>query len=281
MRPLGDSLSRLTQDTWSVYSFTATLVAAPIKEVVTFAAVGVIAWKLDARLAVLCVGMAPLLGFSSWWFGKRLKDKARQSRKAQSDLLSFVQQTLSIIPLVHSYCAEARNRRKFDALAQHAVTVGQQSSLVTNSYGLLNGAIVTLGTSLLLFAGGLRVFEGTLPLGTLLGILAYGRTLQKSAGGLLKVYAALKPLEASMERVVEVLSSSETIPEAPGAQPLPERGDGPRGHIQFEHVTFGYEESRPVLDDVSLEIFPGEMIALVGDTGAGKEYARVDVASVP
>ncbi len=110
MRPLGDSLSRLTTDTWSVYSFTSILVAAPIREMATFAAVGIVAWKLDTRLAMLCVGMAPLLGFSAWWFGKRLKARARQGRQAHSDVVSFVHQILSALPLVQAFRSEGRNR---------------------------------------------------------------------------------------------------------------------------------------------------------------------------
>ncbi len=112
--------------------------------------------------------------------------------------------------------------------------------------------------------------NGTLPMGTLLVFLVYGRTLQKSVEGLLNVYASLKPLEASMERVAEVLASSDAPSEAPDAKPLPDPGEGFRGHIQFEHVTFGHEAGRPVLQDVNFEVRPGEVVALVGHTGAGK-----------
>jgi ATP-binding cassette subfamily B protein/subfamily B ATP-binding cassette protein MsbA len=97
--------------------------------------------------------------------------------------------------------------------------------------------------------------------------LAYVRKMETSSAGMFKVFAKLKAVEASIDRLVEVMDSEEVIRDAPDAKPLPIPH---RGHIRFENVSFGYEPDRPVLVDVSLEALPGQLIALVGPTGAGK-----------
>lgn len=266
--PVGDSLDRLTADTWCVYKLTDGLLIAPAQKTITLITLGAVAWQLNRDLAVCSLAMAPLMAWASLKFGQPLKERARTAREARARLVSFVHQTLSSIPVVQAFAAENRNWDRFHELADDAVTVSQRSTLLTSYYGLVTGLITVTGTAVILFVGGRQVLAGALTLGGFMVFLAYLRTLQGAAESLLTLYGTLKPLEASMDRVIEVLESdADEIRERPATVALPGR---PKGQVRFHEVTFGYEPGRPVIQRVSFEVQPGETIALVGATGAGK-----------
>jgi ATP-binding cassette subfamily B protein/subfamily B ATP-binding cassette protein MsbA len=269
-RSVGDSLSRLTTDTWCIYTLTADVLMAPGQRMLTLTTIGIVAWKLDPGLATLSLLLAPALGVSSFFFGRRLKRRARLGREAQTRLLSFVYQTLEAIPVVQAFATAPLNEQRYQTLAADAVILSQRGTLLTSAYGLVNGLIITTGTALVLYVGGHRVLSGTLSIGTLLVFLSYVRTMQGAAEQLLRTYGNLKQVEASIDRVVEILATEEEVRDAPGARPLPPRREGRSGQIRLEGVTFGYESGRPVLEGVSLEATPGETVAVVGPTGAGK-----------
>jgi len=266
-RTVGDSLSRLTGDTWCIYSVTDGLLVAPIQQAITLAVMITIGFALDPVLAWLALAVAPLLALSSRYFGKRLKVRAKLGREAQSRLMSFVHQTLRSLPLVKTFGTELRNSRSYARLAGEAVHLAQRGTLLGSAYGLVNGLITTAGVALVLYVGSSRVLSGAIPLGTLLVFLSYVRRMETASGAMFKIYTKLKAVEASVDRILEVMDSDELVRDAPGAGPLP----GPhRGHVRFEDVTFGYEAGQPVLHNVCFEALPGQTIALVGPTGAGK-----------
>jgi ATP-binding cassette subfamily B protein/subfamily B ATP-binding cassette protein MsbA len=131
---------------------------------------------------------------------------------------------------------------------------------------LATGLVTTAGRGLVLYAGARQVMAGTLTVGGLLVFLAYLGTLQDQIGQFAGIYAKLQGARARIDRVTEVLDAEPEVRDRPGVPPLPPA----RGHMRIEEVTFAYEPGRPVLKDVSLEARPGEVVALVGHTGAGK-----------
>jgi ATP-binding cassette subfamily B protein/subfamily B ATP-binding cassette protein MsbA len=268
-RTVGDSLSRLTDDTWCIYKLTDSILVTPGRQFITLATIGAVAYRLDARLALISLLVGPALAASAWFFGRRLKHRARLNREAQSRLLSFVQQTLTALPIVQAFASQTRNAQQFQRLAADAVTISQRNTLSTKSYELVNGFFLTCGAAIILFFGSQRVLAGALSVGSLLVFLAYLKTLHSAAQTLLTNYGNLKSVEASIDRVLEILDVKEAVHDAPGATILPTRSR-PLHSVSLENVTFGYEAGRPVLHNVSLEAKAGETLALVGATGAGK-----------
>lgn len=269
--PIGDSLSRLTTDTWCVYKLTDDLLIAPAQKVLTLLSLGLVAYNLHPELATYALVTMPLMAAATIFFGDRIKRRTHLGRQAQSRLLSFVHQTLSVIPIVQTFDTQSRNRQHYHVLAADAVMLSQKATLLTSVYGLVTGFITVAGTGFIIFMGGRHVLQGTLSLGSFLVFIAYLRTLQSAAESLIRLYGSLKPLEASLERVLEILDTPrDDVPDAPDAPALPAPASGRGPHLRLENVTFGYEPGSPVLRNVTLEAKPGETVALVGPTGAGK-----------
>src|SRR6266567_7605992 len=269
-RTVGGFLSCLTGDTWCVYSVTSTLLISPMQHTLTLLAVGSVAWRMDPSLAALTLLIAPALGGSSIFFGRRLKRRNRLNREAQSRLLSFVHQTLTVIPIVQAFGTEDSNKHQFRRLSADAVERAQRNSLLKNTQGLVNGLTRTIGVAIVIDAGGQRVLSGSLSVGSLLLFISYQRAMQGALQGLLGIYANLKSAEASVDRVFEILNAEEDVRDAPGARPLKNARRDQRGHVRLDNIIFGYQPDRPVLRCISLEALPGESIAIVGPTGVGK-----------
>jgi ATP-binding cassette subfamily B protein/subfamily B ATP-binding cassette protein MsbA len=267
---VGDLLDRLSTDTYCVYTVAESLLVSPGRNLLTLTAVTSVAWGLSPRLALVSLAAAPVLAGMALLFGGRLTRRSQTRRRAEARLLSFVHQTLTAMPVVQAFGSEVRNRRTFDGLAADAVTFSQRETFLSNACESMTGLATAIGAAAVLLLGGQDVAAGRMSVGSLLVFVAYLRSMQGAFRGLLSTYGALKRAEASIGRVREVLESDDEVREAPSARPLPSPPSGERGHVRIEAVTFGYEPGRPVLRDVSLEARPGETVAIVGPTGAGK-----------
>lgn len=266
-RDVGDSLSRLGGDTYAVYGLTDSLLITPLHQLLTLVIVGYAAWLLDPQLALITMIVAPLMTLSSRYFGNHIKQRTRWNREARARLLSFVHQTLTSIPIVHAYSAEGRNIERFRTLSDDAVASSQGGVLATVGLSQVNGLIGALGTAVVTYIGAVRVLEGSLSLGSLLVLLAYLRALQINAQSLFDTYGSLRAASASLDRVLEVLEEPQDIVDRPGAHKLRSRA---HGHLRIDNVTFGYEAGEPAIADIDLDVEPGQLVALVGRTGAGK-----------
>lgn len=267
---IGESLSRLTGDTYCVYSLAHGLLVGPAHQILVMGSMGLVAWKLEPTLTAVTLVTVPALAASALFFGEKLQRTSRVTREAETRLMGFVHQTLSAIPVVQAFGTRLLNRITFQRLAAHATEATQRGSLFKDVYGMVNGLALTLGTALVLFLGGKRVMAEAMSVGDLLVFLAYLRSWHDATQELLRTYGELRSVRAGMDRVMEILETSEGVREIPGAKALtPQRPHSGR-HLRLEGVTFGYEPGRPVLRSLSMEARPGEMVAIVGPSGAGK-----------
>jgi ATP-binding cassette subfamily B protein len=263
---VGDTMSRITVDGWAVHKVLDTLCFAPAHALLTIVAMIVLMSQLDGKLTWIALLTAPLMVCASFLVGKPLRAAAKLRREIESRIQSHIQQTLTGIPVVQAFGQEEREQEKFEKFADSAIRVQQRSTLIGSVNSLTSGLITTLGTGIILWFGAHHVLAGTLTIGSLLVFLVYLNSLQTQMKTFTGVYTTMQGLSASVDRVVEVLGAAPEIADQPDARPI----SRVRGQVQFENVSFAYAPDQPVLSGISLTASPGETVAIVGATGAGK-----------
>ena len=270
LRPVGDLLGRITTDSACVYQLASDLLVTPARELLTIFTISVVAWILDPILAVLLLTAVPVLALSAQFFGERLKNRARLNREAQASQDSFVHQTLTAMPIVQTFTREAQNNDHFSYLS-NAITMRAQKGVFTGQiFQFINGGSLALTTALVILVGGQRVLSEDISLGSLLVFIAYAMTLRESSISLMNTYGNIKGMEASIDRVLEILDDKNEVLDHQDAQPFIRQPNCQGIEVTFENVTFGYESDSYVLNNINLTAHAGETIALVGATGAGK-----------
>ena len=265
-RPVADSLSRVTDDAWCLHTVVDDLLFTPGHALIVVAGLVAVMLHLDVALTVVAVATAPLMVAASLLLGDRARTAGRQQRLVESTIQTHIQQTLAGLPVVQAFGQEDRQRRRLQELAGRAIHWEKRAALVSALNCLGSDLVGTLGAGVILLVGSYRVLHGELTLGTLLVFVAYLTSLQTQLRAITSVYGKLQSTRGRIERVMEILETDPEV-EDPAEPLIIERA---RGAVRFEHVSFGYEPDRPVLHDVSLDIRPGELVAIVGATGAGK-----------
>jgi ATP-binding cassette subfamily B protein/subfamily B ATP-binding cassette protein MsbA len=263
---VGDSMSRITGDAWCAYKVVDTLLLAPMQALILSAGMVVLMAQVDLGLTLLAVIVAPFMAGTSFWTGRRLRWVARARREIESGLQAHVQRTLSGIQVVQSFTQEQREQQRLEELTAAARRAQRRNALVGSCCNLLSGLMLCGGTAAVLWVGAGHVLTGRLSLGSLLVFLAYLTSLQGQLKAFTEIYGTLQETAASIDRVVEMLEADLEVQDRPGAVALP----AVAGAVGVEDVGFGYEAGRPVLQGVSLEARPGQTVAIVGPSGAGK-----------
>jgi ATP-binding cassette subfamily B protein/subfamily B ATP-binding cassette protein MsbA len=220
---------------------------------------------LDPVLTAVAVAVVPAMAWASLKMGGRVRRAGELRRRVMGQLQALLHQSLTGLPVVQAFGQEDRVHARFVDLSARAVAAERRSALVGSVNGLLVGMISAVGTGVILLLGASRVLAGDMSVGSLLVFLAYLATLQAALSSFAGVYTSLQAIRPQVDRVMEVLDTVPEVADGPGV--VPGRA---AGHVRLEGVVFGYEPGRPVLHGVSLEACPGELVALVGATGAGK-----------
>jgi ATP-binding cassette, subfamily B, bacterial len=265
-KPIGDSISRIAGDSWAVHQVVDSLLFSPVHASFYIIGMVVLMARMDAGLTLVAVAAAPLMAVGSLAAARAVRRASTRQRQVDSALNSHVQQTLSGISVVQSFGQEQRHHLRFRRFARSAIRVQRQAAIANNVNDLLTGLVTTGGSGVVLWIGADHVLHQRLTVGGLLIFMAYLGGLQLQVRPFTNIYTSLQTSRGSIDRVMEVLDAEPEVTDAPGAVALRRV----RGHVVFDDVGFGYEPDRPVLQNVSLEARPGETVAIVGHTGAGK-----------
>ncbi len=261
-----DSVYRLDADAYCVHDLVMAgmlpLVTAFLKLAVMF----IILARLDLSLALLSLAIMPFLFVSLRYYSSRMIERAEQVKELESNLLTRAFETLSSIRIVKSFAREKYELARFVASGADTMRARLRLTWQESLFSVAVTAITLTGTALVLGVGGLHVLRGELTVGGLLVVIAYLAAVYNPLSSIAHTTGSLQQAVVSARRVREVLAIAPEPFDSPGGVDA----TGITGEVRFEGVSFAYEPERPILSDVSFSAQPGELVAVVGLTGAGK-----------
>jgi ATP-binding cassette subfamily B protein len=263
---LGDIVSRLNNDISEIQRVAAEAALAWVGNVLFLAGSLVMMVWLDWRLALIALAPLPISLIALGFYRRRLEGRVAELRQKSADIGSFLIETLQASTLIVASNAQLREQDRFRTLNSGFIDALMRMQRVTYFAGGLPGTVLSVGSAIAFFYGGLRVIEGTLTLGTMGAFLAYQMRVFAPAQALMGLYASLATARVSWSRVREILDAPIDVIESPRAEPIA----APRGELAFEAVTLGTDRQVKVLDAVSFVARPGTSVALVGGSGVGK-----------
>ena len=266
VRRLGDLLTRLSGDIAAIEDLLVTGLAALVTHLATLVLFVSLLIYLDPGLLAVAAGMVPVLAALTVVEARRGRRAQRALRESTSELTSTAEEGLSAVALVKAFARGPFEVARFAKVADDSAVARLQMVRLRAVFPPLSDLVTACGTAVVVVLGARQVLAGQLSVGSLVVFISYLVSLYVPVQGLGRLGSSVQRALVGGERVVEVLETPSTMRDRVGADPLPPL----QGRVALQQVTFGYAPERPVLHDVTFEIAPGEMVALIGASGAGK-----------
>jgi len=241
----------LVDTTWAVMNITTSMIFMLI---------------INWRLALIVMLTIPVLLVIAIRFRKRILVEFRKSRKANSKITGSYNENISGVRVVKALGREAENLNEFEPLTDEMYSSSYHAAWLSALFLPMVQIISSIALGFIVWYGGLQANLGIMTIGGIQAFVSYLTFMMWPIQDLARVYAEMQHSIASAERIFTLLDSAPEVFDRPGAT---DPGTI-KGTIEFDHVEFTYEDGKPVLTDFSLKVEPGEMIALVGQTGGGK-----------
>ena len=262
----GDLISRVTSDIDAIQSLVSNALLGMLVNVLTLVGMILVMLFMSWTFTLIALLVVPALFFVVYRFTRRIKNASRAVRQKEGEVVNVLEEVLSSIRVVKAFAREDYEQKRFERESLASVETTLQARSLKAKLAPLVEVIVAAGTCLVLWYGARLVMTGDLTSGELLVFLMYLGKMYKPMRELSKMTDTISKATVGWERIREVLETDMQVRNVRGARPAPRF----KGKIEFDQVNFSYDGSRPTLDDVSLNIEPGQLAALVGPTGAGK-----------
>ena len=269
--PVGRLITRVTNDVEVLNELFASGIVTVFGDVFTLLFIVVAMLLLDWRLALVTFLVLPFVAGVAFLFRSRIRTAYREIRVRLARLNAFLQERLTGITVLHLFGQEGAAARRFREIDREYLDAHLRSITYYALFFPIIQVLTAVAVALILSYGGIRVLDDALTVGVLAAFLQYAARFFRPIQDLSEKYNMLQGAMASSERIFKLLDTESAIADPPRPRPLPDPG---RGEIEFRDVWFAYqkdgEEWDWVFRDVSFRIAPGERVAVVGHTGAGK-----------
>jgi ATP-binding cassette subfamily B multidrug efflux pump len=265
-QPVGKLVTRLTNDIQNMREMFTSVIVTLFNDFIRLGGILLILFWMDWRLALALSLFIPLILVNMTWFNRMAREAFRAIRTHLARINAFLQESLSGMIVIQLFLRERDTERRFAALNQ---TFFEKALHQIKIFGAFMPFIETLNifsTGVIIWYGGTEILRDRMTIGILVAFLSYMRLFFQPMRELSQKYSIIQSAMASAERLFQLLDtrSALTLPTSPLKPPEV------RGKLVLDRVSFAYDPEQPVIRELSLSIAPGETVAIVGPTGAGK-----------
>jgi ATP-binding cassette subfamily B protein len=265
-REVGDLLYRLTADTFAIQTLTMNGFFPLVTSGVLLGGMLVVMVRLDWVLTLWALAIIPGLFAMIGGMSRRITALATDARVKESALWALAQRTIGAIRVVQAFTTEEEEQRRFTGTSRASLDANLRLYTFQTVYGAAVNVLIAAGTAGVLWVGAMHVLGGVLTIGDVLVFTSYLASLYAPINTLTQTYGLVQGARVGAERVFEIL---ETAPDLTDGSRELARAEV-RGEVVFEGVEFAYEPGRPVLRGIDFRAAAGQVVAIVGATGAGK-----------
>ncbi|HEY6393885.1 MAG TPA: ABC transporter ATP-binding protein [Candidatus Binataceae bacterium] len=265
-REIGDLMVRITYDTFSIQTIAMNGFFPVLAATILLAGMFSVMIRMDALLTLVALAVVPMLFVLIASVSGRIDRLAGGARIKESKLFTVAHRSLAAIHVVQAFTREGESYREF--VESSSESLGENLRLYTfqTLYAGAVNVLIAVGTALVIYLGALHVMSGRLTIGDLIVFTTYLASLYAPVNQMFQTYGQVQGAKAGLKRCFELLEIDPEIKDRPNARPLYRA----QGNIEFDNVVFGYEPNRAVLKGVSFKTRPGQTVAIVGPSGAGK-----------
>lgn len=263
---IGDLMSRVTNDTEAINSILSNGLIEFVTNVLLLGGIMVSMFFLNWQLAIGTLILLPLMLFITSKVTKRSRLAFRQVQRNLGVMNAVMEENIAGIRVVKVFARSADTLAQFEVANRANRQAGVVADIITAALGPMFTTMSTITIAATALLGGWLALRGLVTVGVIATFIVYIMNFFRPMRAIAMLYNSLQAALAGAERIFEVLDEPATVADKPDAQPLTDL----QGEVVFEKVTFGYQPEKPVLSDINLTAHPGQMIALVGPTGAGK-----------
>ncbi len=225
-----------------------------------------ITFRINAPLALLSLVVVPFLYYSVGYYMTHIQDRLRKVKIMEGESLSIIHEAISMMRVIVAFGREKYEHRKFRDQGEQAVDARVKVTVRQTAFSLFVNSTTAAGTAIVLGFGVYQILQGRMTGGDLLVVLSYVASIYSPLESISTTIGSLQDRFISLEIAFRVLDTEPEIQDAPNARPLLRA----RGRLTFEGVDFSYSERVDTLKDISFDVLPGQVVGVVGPTGAGK-----------
>lgn len=265
-RRTGELLSRLMNDVTVIQSVVTETPIDSAKQLVTFVGGITFLLMMNWRLCLLILVLLPLLVLVAKFFGRRLKSLSTSIQDQTAALSTLIEEVISGIRIVKSFVQTQREEARFATQVEQTLALTMRRAGIMAVFIPVISLLTFSAAAAVLWYGGRQVIDGSVSPGDLFAFVLFAGILIGPFSSAARVFAQIREAQGATQRVFEILDTRPEVSDSPTATSL----STVSGHIRAEHISFAYDPRQPVLTVVSFEAKPGELVAIVGPTGAGK-----------